>query len=45
VLDRTGLSTRVGHENFFYSDQAALLALADRFATGAPPGAAPAEST
>jgi len=45
VLDRTGLSTRVGHENFFLSDQAALLALADRFATGAPPGAAPAEST
>lgn len=43
VLDRTGLSARVGHENFFLSDQAALLALADRFATGAPSHAAAAE--
>jgi SulP family sulfate permease len=43
VLDRTGLSARVGHENFFLSDQAALLALADRFATGAPSDAAAGE--
>ncbi len=34
VLDRTGLSERIGHENFFISDYAAMLALADRFATG-----------
>jgi len=37
VLDRTGLSTRIGHENFFISEQAALLALAERLAKGAPP--------
>jgi len=43
VLDRTGLSARVGHENFFLSDQAALLALADRFATGAPSDSAAGE--
>jgi len=45
VLDRTGLSMRIGHENFFLSDPAALLALAGRFATGAPSSAAPAERT
>jgi len=37
VLDRTGLSTRIGHENFFLSDYAAMLALAERFATGSAP--------
>jgi SulP family sulfate permease len=37
VLDRTDLSTRIGHENFFISDHAAMLALAERFATGTAP--------
>jgi SulP family sulfate permease len=45
VLDRTGLSARIGHENFFISDQAALLALAERFAVGAPALEAAIEGT
>jgi SulP family sulfate permease len=44
VLDRTGLSARIGHENFFISEQAALLALAERFAKGAPPPDAAGEA-